>query len=140
MVIRGCEDCALSYGNLGLNADAVYVFYQYLNLQPYKSVEVKYESEFSVGGVDFTFGDGYSVLAECDGIDVAVCAGDFCPFESCDLLISDEGGLECESKFSAYFNARENKYNTYDCGDIKFKLSDRTLYLTGYYPECPYIC
>ncbi|MDE7305837.1 MAG: hypothetical protein K2N33_00440, partial [Clostridia bacterium] len=133
VIILGGEDCALSYGNLGISCDGVYVYYQYINLQPYKNVEVKYESEFSVGGINFTFGDGYSVNANLDGINLAVCAGNYCPFESCDLLIANDGAINCESKFSAYFNAREYRYNTYDCGDLTFKISGRSLYLTGGY-------
>lgn len=139
VIILGGEDCALSYGNLGVSADAVYVFYQYINVQPYKSVEVKYESGFSVGGVNFTFGDGYSVAADCDGIEIVVCAGDVCPFESCDLLIASDGAVSCESKFNAYFNARDYRYNAYDCGDLTFKISGHTLYAADGYPERAYI-
>ncbi|MDE6597708.1 MAG: ComEC/Rec2 family competence protein [Clostridia bacterium] len=139
VIILGGEDCVLSYGNLGIKCDGVYVFYQHLNLQPYKNVEVKYESEFSVGGVNFTFGDGYSVLADFGGIDIAVCAGSYCPFESCDLLIANDGNINCQSKFNAYFNARGYKYNTYDYGDLTFKISGRALYSTDGYAKRAYV-
>ncbi len=138
VVILGGENCVLTYGNLGINCENVYVFYQYVNLQPFDGVEVKYEKEFTTGGAEFEFSDGYSVSVNLNGIKVAVCSGEYIPFESCDLLISNCTETECESKYAVYFNSRGFKYNAYDYGDTVFKIKGRTLYSSGILPKRPY--
>lgn len=87
VIILGGEKCVDAYGKLNVNCKDVYVFYLYFPIQPYSGVTVHYESEFTLCGIDFAFEDGYSLSADCNGVNLGICGGQI-PFRSCDLLIS----------------------------------------------------
>lgn len=124
VIILGGEDCVTAFGGLEVNAQSVYVYGMYINLQPYKNTVVNYETKFTVGGADFEFYDGYSLLINCGGVEVGVCAGDSVPFDKCGIVISSAGAENCECEYSVCYDRLHAEYNLYDCGDITFSIKN----------------
>ena len=119
LIILGGENCVSSYDGFALNCKNLYIYYGYINVQPYKNCTVNYESEFNIKGIEFAFADGYSLNAKCGNTKVAVCAGEYVPFENCDLLVTDSDG-KCDSPYRVSFENRNCEYCIYDCGDLIF--------------------
>ena len=128
VIILGDEDCVFTYGNTNLKCEDVYIFNLYLNITPYDYATVHYVKEFSVAGIDFTFYDGYSLLADIGDISVGICSGSV-PFTECDLLISKNKNSVCNAARTVYFKLPDYKLNTYYYGDISFLVKDKTLKL-----------
>ena len=128
VIILGGEDCVMTYENTKLKCKDVYIFNLYLNINPYDYATVHYVKEFSVAGIDFTFCDGYSLLANVGNINVGICSGTI-PFTECDLLISKNKNSVCNAARTVYFNLTDYELNTYDYGDIRFTVKDNTLKL-----------
>lgn len=121
VVVVGGENCFDVLNGFDIEFESAYIYVGNINFQPYENFEITYAESFSAGGIDYKFADGYSLLVRCGNKSVAVCAGDNIPFESCDLLISDSK-KDCLCEYRAGFNARYEKYNAYDCGNITFKI------------------
>lgn len=138
VIILGGEDCVKTYENLNLNCKTVCIYKNYINMQPFSGVEINYEREFTVGGVNFSYADGYSIFADLNGTEVAVCAGEDIPFESCDLLVSVNENTKCASYYTAYFNLSDYYYNVYDFGDLIYHANGGEIKSAGVYP--PKIC
>ena len=119
LIILGGENCVSVYGT-DFDCDA-YIYGAYINIQPYKNKTVNYEKSFSLGGINFEFADGYSLLATYDEVTVGVCAGNYIPFDYCDYLLTDSLD-ECEAKTVVSFNERNSDNCIYDNGDFVFKL------------------
>ncbi len=119
VIILGGEDCVSSYGDFELNCKNLYVYYGYINVQPYKNCTVNYESRFILNEIEFAFADGYSLTAKCGNTQLGICAGDYVPFENCDLFVSDADG-DCENIYRVSFENRNIEYCIYDCGDLVF--------------------
>lgn len=124
VIILGGENCVFAYDEFYLNCPDVYVCNMYFPAQPSSNYVIHYERNFTVSGIDFVFEDGYSVIADCDGMKVAVCAGDVVPFESCDWLISDNLATDCNFTYQVGFNEQSLKNNVYDCGNFVFRVKD----------------
>lgn len=75
IIILGGENCVTVYENLNVNCNDVYVYYLNLGIQPYDEVTVHYENGFSLCGIDFEFADGYSLSADCYGVNLGICGG-----------------------------------------------------------------
>lgn len=120
LIILGGENCARVCQNADFNCD-VYVFENYMDIQPFADRAIKYEKSFSIGGIDFEFVDGYSLIAEYRGTTVGVCDADNIPFDYCDYLLTDSRN-ECEAKIRVSFNERNLENCVYDCGDYVFKI------------------
>ena len=119
LIILGGENCAMVYGNTDLKCDA-YIFGEYINIQPFRNKNINYENKFNLGGIQFEFVDGYSLIAEYNGETIGVCAGNCVPFDYCDYLFTDSQG-ECNTKTLVSFNERILSC-IYDCGDFVFRL------------------
>ena len=120
VIILGSESCANAYGNCYFNCDA-YIYGNYIPIQPFKDKTIHYVNNFVLGGVDFEFIDGYSLLAKCDGTTVGICAGNYIPIDYCDLLIADSVDY-CTAKTKVSFNERCVDKCIYNDGDFVFKL------------------
>lgn len=127
VILLGGENCAFDYPNLELDCGSVYVFFGYFPAQPFNNIQINYERQFTVCGVEFEFGDGYSVLASCSGVDIAVCAGGDIPFGRCDILISDIAENYCSCGYQVSFNERNVQNCVYDDGDFYFKIKDNEI-------------
>ena len=114
VIILGGENCSLYYEKCNLDCKSVYVYYGYLNIQPYGKVTVNYEKSFDLCGVRYEFTDGYGLRANLCGTTVGISANGKAP-ENCDLLIGD-----CLSADAFGFSERNLAYNVYDCGDFVF--------------------
>ena len=134
VIILGGEDCVITYGGTKLRCKDVYIYNMYINIDPYDYATVHYEKQFSVAGIDFTFYDGYSLLADLDGINVGICTGKI-PFENCDLLISKNKNSVCNAAHTVYFNLPDHELNTYDYGDIRYAVKNKTLKLKFLLPQ-----
>ena len=108
------------YSDTDLKCDA-YVFVNYINIQPFKNKRINYERCFTLGGINFEFVDGYSLLAEYNGNTVGICAGHYIPFYYCDYLFSDSHD-ECDAKIKVSFNERNFDNCIYNDGDLGFRL------------------
>ena len=124
VVVLGGEDCASILDSFGFNCE-IYVYGGYINFPD--DGEINYEINFSAGNVDFAYADGYSIMANCDGVEIAVCAGDYVPFESCDLLVTDCAESPCVFKYAVAINGQSVEYNVYRCGDLNFKIKDQSI-------------
>ena len=120
LIILGDENCVTAYGKFTLNCEG-YVFGDYINIQPFKNVTINYEKSFSLGGIDFEFENGYSIVAKYGGITVGICAGDCIPFDYCDYLFTDSLD-ECKAKTKISFNERNSENSIYNDGDFNFRL------------------
>lgn len=120
IIILGGENCASVYGDTDFKCDA-YIFEDYINLQPFKSKTFHYENSFSLGGINFEFKDGYSLIAECDGVSLGICAGSYIPFDKCDHLFADSQD-SCKAKTRVSFNDRNTEICIYDYGDYTLRL------------------
>lgn len=136
VVIIGGEECISNY-DTSLNCNDLYIYNMYFPAQPYRNVTVHYEQNFTLCGVNFEFADGYSLVADCDGVKIGICAGENIPIENCDLLISKYENTNCKSDCTVYFSLKDHKYNIYDFGDMHFKIKNGGLFISGLTPYRP---
>lgn len=129
VILLGGEDCVTVYGDLNISCGTVYLYGGYIPLQPYSNVAVHYENNFTLCGIQFTFADGYSVLADCNGMSAAICAGEDIPFTQCNLLVSQCRNTACACDCTVYFDLSDYTYNIYDFGDLTFYFKDGALLL-----------
>lgn len=135
VIILGGENCTGAYKASNLECKDVYVYIFNTIIEPYDYTAVHYVQEFSIAGIDFTFCDGYSLLADIDGVSVGICAGELIPFSECDLLISKYKNSICNADRTVYFSLHGYKFNTYDYGDISFRIKNKTLKLSTLLPR-----
>ena len=100
------------------------------SLQPDGNEKIEYVSEFELHGANYRFENGYSLMIECGGISVSVCAAEV-PFERCDLLIASGGAGECFYASSACFNGAALEYDIYRTGAINYSAKDGKLDVWG---------
>ena len=134
IIILGGEDCLKTYENVNSVSDNIYIFKDYINLQPYVGININYEREFTLSGIDFEYADGQSIFADLNGTKIAVCSGENIPYTECDLLISKTANYDCMSFYTAYFNLSDYKYNVYDFGDLTYFAENGSIKITGIYP------
>lgn len=134
IIILGGEDCLKTYENVNSVSDNIYIFKDYINLQPYVGININYEREFTLSGIDFEYADGQSIFADLNGTKIAVCSGENIPYTECDLLISKTANYDCMSFYTAYFNLSDYKYNVYDFGDLTYFAENGSIKVTGIYP------
>ena len=72
-------------------------------------ININYEREFTLSGIDFEYADGQSIFADLNGTKIAVCSGENIPYTECDLLISKTANYDCMSFYTAYFNLSDYK-------------------------------
>ena len=119
MVILGGEESVFAYNQLGIDCGQVYVYYQNIPIQPYPGVDIIYQRQFTVCGIDFEYVDGSNIVAETSDISVGISCGDTVSVERC----------ECAT--AVYFGSVDFAYNAYDCGDLHFVLNDGRIFITG---------
>lgn len=121
VIFLGDESCVINADGL-FDCDT-YVYGGYVYLQNYTD-NINFETNFSVGNVDFEYCDGYSIIAGCGGAEIAICAGGFVPYDNCDLLITDCCGYCCKCEYTAAFNEQSIEYNVYRCGDLNYAVNN----------------
>lgn len=124
VIVLGGENCAFCYKDKAIDCNNIYVYYEYIPVQPYGDITVNYEKNFSLCGIDFSFADGYSITAHCGQIKVGICAGDYVPFGICDLLVCDVADNNCASAYTVSFNERNIGNCVFDKGDFEFYIND----------------
>ena len=120
LIILGGENCVSVYGDTDLACPA-YIFGDYIPIQPFRNREVKYTKTFLIGDIAFEFADGYSIMANCGGKTIGICAGNYIPFDYCDYLLADNHN-ECDAHLKLSFNERNSDNCIYDCGDFVLRL------------------
>ena len=130
VIILGGEDCISVLNELNFDCGKVFVYEEYFTLQPDGNEKIEYVSEFELHGANYRFENGYSLMIECGGISVAVCAAEV-PFERCDLLIASGGAGECFYASSACFNGAALEYDIYRTGAINYSAKDGKLDVWG---------
>jgi len=130
VVIIGGDNGVEAY-DLNLNCTDVYVCSLNIPVQPYRTVEVHYEKDFTLCGIDFGYIDGHNLTALVDGVEILLSDAENLPFESCDMLISlyenydeDLAVAPCKAEYTVYFNLPKTEYNAYDYGDLTFYIKD----------------
>lgn len=121
VIILGGENCVMKY-DYNLNCKNVYVFQDYIHVQPYDNVNVRYEKQFYLGNAGFEFADGRSLAVTCGKIKAAVCAGEI-PFDDCDIVISDTF-CPVQAEYTVGFNRRGNQSCVYDGGNVVFTIKE----------------
>ena len=133
LIIIGENDISF-YAELGIDCNNVIVCDRFPQIQPYGDFIINYESEFTACGVDCTFLDQNTLIAEVDGVKLAICANENSRLFSCDILIGDTQNLCVDCKIEVFFNNRFGTLNSFDCGDIIFKIKDGNYRVTNIIP------
>ena len=131
VVILGGEESIFAYTQLGAQCEEVYVNYTNINLQPYRGVNVHYERDFTVCGINFEYVTGNDVIAYCCGASVGISCGQELGIDGCDLLIAVQDEHDCNCQSAVYFDRVNFACNVYDCGDLQFIAKDGTISSAG---------
>jgi hypothetical protein len=131
IVILGGDDCLESYYKLGVTSDNVYIYSGYIPINAPGIANLHYESNFTVCGVTYKYTDGYSVLADVNGVKLGICAGESTSIYSCNLLVSRYAFSGVHAKEKVYFNLKHSQNNIYDCGDLQFSVNSGTISKIG---------
>ena len=121
LIVLGGENCAEKLGSLNINCTDAYICKLYINVQPYDDIEIHYEKDFSLCGIDFEFRDGANLIADLGNSRIGISAGENINIDNCDLLISNQLNTSCKTARTVYFNLKGYEYNTYEYGDIVFR-------------------
>lgn len=119
VIILGDEDCVTSFSSYGVDCDTVIVYGGYINVQPYKNAEVRYEYKFTAGGVNYEFCDGSFLMADCGGVKIAVCDKDIPAGEKYGIALSCYA-QDARAEYPIALNERCTRFNVYDCGEMRF--------------------
>lgn len=122
VIILGGENSIEVLENIDFNCN-VYLYEKYINIQPFKNKKIIYEKRFTLNGISFEFFDGYSLLAEYEGLSIGICGGKYIPFDSCDYLFADNIG-KCAANTVVSFNERNLDNCIYDNGDFVIRLKN----------------
>ena len=132
LIILG-DDSASLYPELDVDCDNIYVWNEN-QYQPYGNITLIYEENFTVCGVNCTFFDQNTILAEVGGVKLGVCAGKNTQLKSCDIFVSDAtANIDCGVE--VFFNNRSGTLNVFDYGDLKFKIDDGKFRLKNNLPS-----
>lgn len=123
IIIIGKDDLSL-YASLGIDCENIYICDRFSQIQPYGNFTVNYVSDFTVCGVNCTFLDQETLLADVGGVKLGVCAGLNAYIFSCDIFVSDLPSKYVNYETEVYFNNRFSTLNVFDCGDLTFKIDD----------------
>lgn len=121
VILLGGENCVSTLDKFETDS-CVYVYGKYLHIQPYNK-EILFEESFEIGSVNFEFADGYSLKISCDGINVAVCVGDYVTVENYDLLVCDCSD-QSKDENAVSFNNRSYENCVYNDGNFEFLLKN----------------
>lgn len=121
VILLGGENCVSTLNKFETDS-CVYVYGKYLHIQPYNK-EILFEESFEIGSVNFEFADGYSLKISCDGINVAVCVGDYVTVENYDLLVCDCSD-QSKDENAVSFNNRSYENCVYNDGNFEFLLKN----------------
>ncbi len=135
VIMLGEENPAISFPDLNVNSQHIYVFDGNLHLQPFKNAVIYYETSFNVCGIDFRFEDGYTLSVACGGTNIFVSCGKKLPAEKCDLLISLNENTVADCDYKVYFTLSGADYCIYDSGDIVFYANEGKLKKTNNFPN-----
>ncbi len=117
------DNAAYAYGKLEIECGEIYLNDRETDIQPYET-PLKYESRFTVCGVNFRFFDDSTLFAEAGGVTMGICSDGHFALPDCDILISDTQNVFINCKAEIYFNNRCGELNVYDCGDIRLIIQD----------------
>ncbi|MDE6667097.1 MAG: ComEC/Rec2 family competence protein [Clostridia bacterium] len=130
VIIIGGDYCAEAY-DMSLNCSDVYVCSLNIPVQLYQTVDIHYEKNFTICGIEFEYIDGHNLTASIDGVNLLLSDDNDLPFRSCDMLISlhenyiDELEIvPCRAKYTVYFNIPKTEYNAYDHGNLTFNIQN----------------
>ncbi len=135
IIILGGEDCAMKYQTLGIDCKNVYIYRNYIDVQPYEGIEINYEKDFAVCGAYFKFEDGYTLTAALDGTQVRICGGKEVSANNCDLLISRYSDKSEVLSNAVYFGTHTAGYNVYKQGALTYKIYGGQINLCTYLPS-----
>lgn len=133
LIIIGEDDLSL-YADLGIDCDKIYICDRFPQIQPYGDLLINYVSDFTACGVECTFLDQNTILADLGGVKLGICAGENVQFFSCDIFVSDYKKSYVDCELEVFFNERLGSLNVFDCGDIIFKINDGSYRLTSKIP------
>lgn len=123
VIIIGEEDLSL-YSNLGVDCNNIYLCDRFPQIQPYGDLLINYVINFTTCGVECTFLDQNTLIADVDGVKWGICADENIHIISCDIFVSDTPTRYVDCGLEVFFNNRLGTLNVFDCGDIIFKIKD----------------
>lgn len=135
IIILGGEDCAMKYQTFGIGCENVFIFQNYIDVQPYDGIKINYKKEFAVCGAYFKFEDGYTLTAALDGTNVRICGGQKVSGNDCDLLISRYRDKSGQCSNTVYFGTHTAGYNVYKQGALTYKTYGGKINLCTYLPS-----
>lgn len=121
LIILG-DDSVSTYANLDIGCKIIYVCDRYPQIQPYGDLHLRYESNFTACGINFTFYDQSTLLADVGGVDLGICSSENTLLKHCDIYISDNENKSVDCGIEVYFNNRCGTLNVLDLGDIFFNI------------------
>lgn len=135
IIILGGEDCVMKYQTLDIGCKNVYVYQNYIDIQPYDGIIINYKKDFAVSGAYFEFEDGYTLTAALDGTNVRICGGQKVSGNDCDLLVSRYRDKLDECSNTVYFGTHTAGYNIYKQGALTYKAYGGKINLCTYVPS-----
>lgn len=99
VVLGGDTSSGFLYG-LDITFDRAYICSGYIPVGS-DGTDITAASAFTEFGITFTYADGYTVIAECNGVKSGICAGECIP-SGCDLLVGDIAFDEYSEAANAY--------------------------------------
>lgn len=133
IILLGDNDISV-YAELGIDCDTIYVYERDPNIQPYDGIIINYSTDFDVCGVNCSFYDQSTLLADVEGVKFGICAEENTKILNCDILVSDSANTFADCGIEVFFNNRLGALNVFDCGDIIFRIKDGNCRLTSKIP------
>ncbi|MCH5147129.1 MAG: ComEC/Rec2 family competence protein [Clostridiales bacterium] len=112
------------YSELGVDCKNIFACDRSIQIQPYGDIKINYVTDFTDCGINCTFYDEDTLVAEVGGVKFGICSSENTQFFSCDILVSDYPNNYVHCGIEVYFNYRHSTLNVFDCGDISFKIKD----------------
>lgn len=100
VVILGGETCADFVYDLGISFDRAYIWYGYLAVSS-DGTDLFAASTFTECGISFSYSDGYTISAVCNGVKTGICGGEDI-HSGCALLVGDISFDEYRQAKEAY--------------------------------------
>jgi ComEC/Rec2-related protein len=127
VIILGGDECLKEFYDLNLSIPDLYLSPKLISVDAAGESNVHYYYNFTLFGVNYRLVDSYTLVADFNGIDFAICAGQYINVDETQLLLSLQENTTCQAETVVYFNRIDNlsnQVNIYDCGDLHFTLKN----------------
>lgn len=127
IILVGGDEAAEYWYGCGVEADDVWLPPGSLPVGAVDGAAVHNQSDFVLGGCVFRFADDYTLCITSNGVEMAICAGQYINIPRCDLMFTlEEVGREAAATVVC-FNGSYSHFDLYSSGCLQFVLNDDTI-------------